>query len=154
MMLCMRVLRITGGETWCTRWWAASAAAVYSLPPRFMPVVSRVNRRDPMSAKWVVVLLGLSLLCACASVPTGPRVLALPAVGKPMDVFQAEEEGCRAYAQQRTAAASPSRQTQYDIAYVQCMYSKGNVIPDIGAPEPRGSLPPPGAPPPPATVPR
>ena len=46
-----------------------------------------------MPAKWGVVLLGIALLSACASVPTGPSVLALPAVGKPMDVFQAEEDG-------------------------------------------------------------
>ena len=59
-----------------------------------------------MDGKWKGLLLGLSLLSACASVPTDPSVLALPATGKPLDVFQVEEEGCRAYAQQRVAAAA------------------------------------------------
>ena len=106
-----------------------------------------------MPAKWGVVLLGMGLLSACASVPTGPSVLALPAVGKPMDVFQAEEDGCRAYAQQQTAAGATLRQSRYDIAYIQCMYSKGNVIPGVVAPAPRVPLPPPGTPPPPVPSP-
>ena len=106
-----------------------------------------------MPAKWWGLLLGMSLLSACARVPTGPSVLALPAVGKPLDVFQTEEDGCRAYAQQQTAAAAPPRQSRYDIAYIQCMYSKGNVIPGVVAPEPRVPLPPPGTPPPPAPSP-
>jgi hypothetical protein len=99
------------------------------------------------------VLLGMGLLTACASVPTGPGVLALPAVGKPMDVFQVEEEGCRASAQRQAAAAATARQAQYDRTYLQCMYAKGNVIPGVGVPEPRVPLPPPGALPPPASSP-
>jgi hypothetical protein len=67
-----------------------------------------------MPAKWGVVLLGIGLLSACASVPTGPSVLALPAVGKPMDIFQAEEDGCRAYAQHQTAAVA----TPGDVLYL------------------------------------
>jgi len=106
-----------------------------------------------MPAKWGGVLLGLGLLSACASVPTGPSVLALPAVGKPLDVFQAEEAGCRPYAQQQVAAAATPRQSQYDIAYSQCMYAKGNVLPGIVAPAPRVPLPPPGTPPPPPSRP-
>jgi hypothetical protein len=82
------------------------------------------------------VLLGMCLLSSCARVPTGPSVLALPAVGKPMDVFQAEEDGCRAYAQHQTAAGATPRQSRYDIAYSQCMYATGNVIPGVVAPAP------------------
>jgi hypothetical protein len=99
-----------------------------------------------MPMKWWGLLLGMSFLSACAGVPTGPSVLALPAVGKPMDVFQAEDDGCRAYAQQQSAATP--RQSQYDMAYVQCMYSKGNAIPAVVAPGPPAPLPPPDAPPP------
>ena len=92
----------------------------------------------------------MCLLSACASVPTGPSVFALPAVGKPLDVFQAEEDGYRAHAQQQTAAGATPRQSRYDITYIQCMYSKGNVISGVVAPAPRVPLPPPGTPPPPA----
>ena len=111
-----------------------------------------------MGARWWVLLLGLGLLSACTVRPTGPSVLVLPAVGKPMDVFQAEEGECRSSAQQQTggasaqtigAAAATMLQSRYDIAYIQCMYSKGNVIPGVVAPGPRVPLPPPGAPPPP-----
>ena len=105
-----------------------------------------------MPAKWGGVLLGMYLLSACASVPTGPSVLALPTVGKPMDVFQAEEDGCRAYAQHQTAAGATPRQSRYDIAYSQCMYATGNVIPGVVAPAP--PAPSPSALPPPATPPR
>jgi hypothetical protein len=83
-------------------------------------------------------------------------VLVLPAIGKPMDVFQADEAGCRSYAQQQIgvapeqqagdASAMPS-QARYDIAYVQCMYAKGNVVPGVMV-APGPSIPPP---PPPAT---
>lgn len=99
-----------------------------------------------MHIKGWGLLLGLGLLSACASVPTGPSVLAFPGVGKPLDVFQAEDDGCRAYAQHQSAATP--RQTHYDMAYIQCMYAKGNAIPAVGAPGSRGPLPPPDAPPP------
>ena len=37
----------------------------------------------------------------------------------------------------------PRRQSVYDMAYIQCMYSKGNAIPEVVAPGPRPPLPPP-----------
>jgi hypothetical protein len=98
-----------------------------SVSPDFL---HRAIRRHSMPVQWRGLLLGMSLLSACASVPTGPSVLALPAVGKPRDVFQTEDAGC------------------------QCMYSKGNAIPAVVAPGPRALLPPPDAPPPsPAALP-
>ena len=54
-----------------------------------------------MGVRWGVLLLGLGLLSACTVLPTGPNVLVLPAVGKPLDLFQVEEGECRAYAQQQ-----------------------------------------------------
>jgi spermidine/putrescine-binding protein len=96
-----------------------------------------------MSAKWAVLLLGIGLLSACGSVPTAPSVLVLPATGKPMDVFQAEDAACRVYAQHQVTVAATTRQSQYDIPYLQCMYSKGNAIPEVVTPGPRAPLPPP-----------
>src|SRR4029450_6649774 len=113
-----------------------------SVSPDFL---HRAIRRHSMHVQWRGRRLGMSLLSACTSVPTGPSVLALPAVGKPMDVFQAEDNGCRAYAQQHIA--TKSLQSQDAISYVQCMYSKGNAIPAVVAPGPRAPLPPPDAPP-------
>jgi len=45
-------------------------------------------------------------------------------------------------------ASTMTLQRRYDIAYEQCMYAKGNLIP--GYPAPRYSAPPPPPPPPPA----
>ena len=107
-----------------------------------------------MGMRWGGLLLGLGLLSACTVVPTGPNVLVLPAVGKSMDVFQAEEGECRSYAQQQLGStpeqSTSTRQLQvrYDRAYVQCMYAKGNVVPGAGAPGASVVPPSPGTPPP------
>jgi hypothetical protein len=51
-----------------------------------------------------------------------------------MDVFQLEEGECRFYARQQLgdapeqAASTRLLQAQYDRAYIQCMYTKGNVV--------------------------
>jgi hypothetical protein len=107
-----------------------------------------------MGVRWGMLLLGLGILSACTVVPTGPNVLVLPAVGKSMDVFQAEEGECRSYAQQQLrgtpeqTASTRQLQVRYDRAYVQCMYAKGNVVPGAGAPGASVVPPPPGTPPP------
>jgi hypothetical protein len=106
-----------------------------------------------MRARWCALLLGIGILSACTVLPTGPNVLVLPAVGKPMEVFQAEEGECRAYARQQlgpapeAAGSSMMLQVRYDRAYVQCMYAKGNVVPGAVAPGSSGAPPPPDAPP-------
>ena len=75
-----------------------------------------------MGVRWGTLLLGLGMLSACTVLPTGPHALALPAVGKSMDVFQGEEGECRAYARQQLggapehAAATRRLQVQYDRA--------------------------------------
>jgi hypothetical protein len=109
-----------------------------------------------MGVRWGM-LLGLGLLSACTVLPTGPNVLVLPAVGKPLDLFQVEEGECRTYAQQQLGgvsgqASSMALQVQYDRAYVQCMYAKGNVVPGTGAPG--ASAPPPPSETPPPSMPQ
>ena len=107
-----------------------------------------------MGVRWGILLLGLGILSACTVVQTGPNVLVLPAVGKSMDVFQAEEGECRSYAQQQLGgtpeqtASTRHLQVRYDRAYVQCMYAKGNVVPGAGAPGASVVPPSPGTPPP------
>jgi hypothetical protein len=75
------------------------------------------------------------VLGACAAVPpVGPRVVALPADGKPIQMFQQEDMECRSYGTQAVSAIDPQAvstyelQQRYDVAYQQCMYSKGNKI--------------------------
>jgi hypothetical protein len=49
---------------------------------------------------FLLILLFL-VLGGCATVPTGPNVMVLPAQGKPFEVFQAEDANCRRWASQQ-----------------------------------------------------
>jgi hypothetical protein len=86
----------------------------------------------PKSA--VAILSGTLAVAACAvAPPTSPTVTALPPRGKTLAAFQQEDAGCRGYA---SAAIAPSNaatseynlQTRYNVAYTQCMYSRGNSV--------------------------
>jgi hypothetical protein len=162
-----------------------------------------------MIKKCMLLLSVMGLLSACATVPSGPNVMVLPAVGKPFDLFQTEDAACRYYAQTQigvtpgqettrstvsgaaigavvgagvgaaigaaagrpdigaavgagtgvltgTAAGAESGagaagrlQWRYDVAYVQCMYAKGNQVPGaVSALQPSHVPPPPPNPPP------
>ncbi|MHB8883131.1 MAG: YMGG-like glycine zipper-containing protein [Thermodesulfovibrionales bacterium] len=46
----------------------------------------------------LIVVMALSVLTGCATVPAGPRVMVLPAPGKPFEVFQEEDAACRIWA--------------------------------------------------------
>jgi len=50
-----------------------------------------------------------------------------------------------------SGASTAALQSRYDMAYVQCMYAKGNQVPGVAAPAARSTPPPPppGQPPPP-----
>ncbi len=172
----------------------------------------RGRRRTDVYVRWGLLLLGIGVLSACAVVPHGPGVMVWPAPGKPFEVFQADEAGCRQYARaqigvapeeaatqsavasatvgtvvgaaagavigaatghpgagaaigagsglvlgsasgvQASAASGATLQSRYDMAYLQCMYAKGNQVPGVAAPRvsrPAPPPPPPGLPPPP-----
>jgi Glycine-zipper domain len=51
---------------------------------------------------WIMLLLIITLLSACAVMPTGPSVMVLPGVGKPFDQFQVDDMVCRQFAQTQT----------------------------------------------------
>jgi Glycine-zipper domain len=55
-----------------------------------------------VAKRWVLLLPIISLLSACAAVPTGPSVMVLPGVGKPFDQFQVDDVACRQFAQAQT----------------------------------------------------
>jgi hypothetical protein len=175
-----------------------------------------------MFTKWMLrnlVLFSLPVLSACATIPSGPNVLVLPAQGKPFEQFQVDDAICRQWAGKQvgmstqdvtnqntatgavvgtvigagagallgaasgdagagaaigagsgllvgTAAGSSAGQVygqeaqqQYDYAYVQCMYAKGNQVPtqvhqyrvrriSPASPTGRSSVPPDYLPPP------
>ena len=161
-----------------------------------------------MLKNCVMLILVLGVVSACATVPTGPSVMALPGASKPFDQFQLDDLVCRQYAQQQIgvapgqaatqsavntaalgtaigaaagaaigavtghpgvgaavgaggglltgtaagaqagAVSSGALQERYDIAYVQCMYAKGDQVPGVAAaPSPTAPPPPPPSPP-------
>ena len=54
----------------------------------------------------IVALACLIGLTACVSAPQGPRVAVMPTPGKPLDLFAAEDQYCRGYAQQSLGPAT------------------------------------------------
>ena len=105
----------------------------------------------PLKAYALSLAAGL-VLAACAS---SPRVMVLPGTGKTLDQFHADDAACREWAGQQ----SSTDQWRYDMAYMQCMYAKGNRIPVPGGSQPTYMSPapaaagPPNVPPPPAGTP-
>lgn len=57
------------------------------------------------STGFLAAALPLLLLAGCASVPTGPSVMALPGTGKSFDQFRADDLECRRYAQDQVGGA-------------------------------------------------
>jgi len=137
------------------------------------------------STPLFAVALSLLLLSGCASVPTGPSVMALPGAGKNFNEFRSDDAECRDFAQRQVGGASADgaaidagvrsaavgtlvgavagaaigghegagvgagtgllfgsmagtgaaqssaygTQRNYDHAYIQCMYAKGEQVP-------------------------
>jgi hypothetical protein len=96
----------------------------------------------------VLILSAALTLGACSTVPVGPSVMVLPGAGKTLEGFQLDDVACRQWATQHVGAGGDSwmMQRRYDIAYQQCMYSRGNLIPGAGPP-PGTPAPPPPPPP-------
>ncbi len=109
-----------------------------------------------VTASRVLWLVMVGLLSGCATIPAAPSVMALPGPGKTLEQFHAEDTLCRQWAAQQ-AQETAKRATGplygsavrqwYDMAYLQCMYAKGNRIPGVMSGPP---LPPPPGPPSPA----
>ena len=119
-----------------------------------------------METAWGGLLLILvSLLSGCAGNPAAPSMMALPGSEKPLEQFHADDIFCRQWAAQRSEETAEhasagqlfgtgARQRWYDMAYMQCMYAKGNRIPGIPAasPPPPPTTPTSPSPSPPADV--
>ncbi|WP_423393509.1 hypothetical protein [Burkholderia sp. LMG 21824] len=61
----------------------------------------------PLRVPAALALAGL--LGACAYIPTGPSVMALPGTGKSFDQFRADDANCRQYAFQQSGGVSASQ---------------------------------------------
>lgn len=90
-----------------------------------------------------IASVGVALLVTgCASAPIGPNVTVLPGDEKTLEEFQGDDTTCRQWASQQSgttatqgsttngpAWSTASTQHGYDLAYAQCMYTKGNQVP-------------------------
>lgn len=76
--------------------------------------------------RWPFAIIAGLLLAGCASVPSGPSVMALPGSAKGAEEFRSDDAACRQLAASDAAA---TKEWRYDMAYLQCMYAKGNQIP-------------------------
>ena len=66
-------------------------------------------------AKYIIVLMCSLLFSACATVPSGPSVMALPGTGKSFEQFQTDDVVCRDWAS-REAGTTPQRTAGLDTA--------------------------------------
>jgi hypothetical protein len=132
------------------------------------------------------VLAPMLMLAGCAQTPMGPTVQVMPGPGKSLDAFQADQFGCRQFAENAVAGqaqnannravgaaalttvlgaglgaaigggrgagigaasgalggtaigagassnAQMSIQDQYNNAFAQCMFTRGNMVPSMG----------------------
>ena len=64
----------------------------------------------------IPALCVLLALAACATMPTGPSVMVLPAEGKPFEVFQSEDAACRRWAQQQIGMTAQDNYNQNAVS--------------------------------------
>jgi hypothetical protein len=76
--------------------------------------------------RWALAIVAGLLLAACARVPSQPGIAALPGSAKNAEEFRSDDALCRQVA---AIEAKATGKWRYDMAYLQCMYAKGNQIP-------------------------
>ncbi len=69
-----------------------------------------------MHLRRLLPCLALLTLAGCATVPTGPSVLVLPAPGKPFEVFQADDLACRQWANYQIGISPQEAMTQSTVS--------------------------------------
>ncbi|BCT68057.1 hypothetical protein [Nitrosospira sp. NRS527] len=60
-------------------------------------------------ASLLVALLAPFFLVSCASIPSGPSVMALPGTGKTFDQFREDDVYCKQYANAQMGGETPNR---------------------------------------------
>ncbi len=65
---------------------------------------------------FFLLILALVALSGCATVPTGPSVMVLPAQGKPFEVFQSDDYACRQWASQQIGVSPNDAANQNLVA--------------------------------------
>ncbi len=86
----------------------------------------------------LIILISVFVLGACTTMPSSPSILVLPGTGKSYDQFHNDDLLCRrlAYKQITESQDQPDSeeegQQDYDIIYIQCMYSQNHRVPVPG----------------------
>ncbi|NBT77195.1 MAG: hypothetical protein EBQ78_09315 [Betaproteobacteria bacterium] len=62
-----------------------------------------------LQLRWIAVVGAALLAAGCASLPSGPSVLALPGTGKSFDEFRVDDDLCRRYASAQVGGAGPNQ---------------------------------------------
>ena len=62
-----------------------------------------------LQLRWIVIAGAVLIAAGCASLPSGPSVLALPGTGKSFDEFRIDDDLCRRYASAQVGGAGPNQ---------------------------------------------
>ncbi|MGH8745811.1 MAG: hypothetical protein ACREUK_04915, partial [Burkholderiales bacterium] len=57
-------------------------------------------------SKVALSVVALAAISACAALPTGPSVMAMPGSGKSFDEFRADDAVCRQFALEQSGGAT------------------------------------------------
>jgi len=69
----------------------------------------------------------LSVLAGCASTPKGPSVAVMPAQGKSIDLFVAEDNMCRQFAQNSVGTSANQAATDSEVKSIAAGTADGSV---------------------------
>ena len=84
---------------------------VASSCPRASSIISR--GKIAVKILNLSALAAISSLTACASIPTGPSMMALPGSGRSFEQFRYDDYYCRQFAHEQTGGATPNRAAIY-----------------------------------------
>jgi hypothetical protein len=70
--------------------------------------MSTTHRAVPYRVRVAPVLLAL-LLASCATIPSGPSIMALPGSGKTFEQFREDDGYCKQYAVEQVQGTTPNR---------------------------------------------
>ena len=62
-----------------------------------------------------ILVVALVVMSGCVTLPTGPSVLVLPAPGKPLEQFQADDMTCRQWAGQQAGTSAQETATRNTV---------------------------------------
>jgi hypothetical protein len=78
-------------------------------------LIARLYRSRTMNTRMSLVLIAAVGMAGCASIPSGPDVMALPGTGMSFEQFRADDYACQGYARQATGLP-PTQQAATDSA--------------------------------------